>query len=219
MVGYSLSAKAYRLYDPDTKKIVEKRDVIFDESRFVHRNTGPDILMENCETSDDSIVAYDEHDQEKMVPDKIISDNTDETEQIDLQPPMETEPQAAVKFGPGRPMILRSGKPGRPKKTQHTANFLSADIQIPNSFEDIANNYHHDKWKAALEKEYSSLIENNTWTLMELPSNQKVIKSKWVFSTKTNKDGEVERLKARLVAKDYSPMYGFNYFDVFCFGC
>lgn len=33
-VGYSLTAKAYRLYDDELKRVVEKRDVIFCENNF-----------------------------------------------------------------------------------------------------------------------------------------------------------------------------------------
>jgi len=32
MVGYSVAAKGYRLYDSTTRLVVEKRDVLFDEN-------------------------------------------------------------------------------------------------------------------------------------------------------------------------------------------
>ena len=38
-VGYSLESKAYRLYDPATKKIIISRDVTFEEQRFVAAGT------------------------------------------------------------------------------------------------------------------------------------------------------------------------------------
>lgn len=32
MVGYSITSKAYRLFDPTTRKVIERRDVMFDEN-------------------------------------------------------------------------------------------------------------------------------------------------------------------------------------------
>ncbi|KAH8351744.1 hypothetical protein KR084_008896, partial [Drosophila pseudotakahashii] len=34
MVGYSRTAKGYRLYDPNTGQVIEKRDVLFDKRAF-----------------------------------------------------------------------------------------------------------------------------------------------------------------------------------------
>ncbi|GBP96643.1 hypothetical protein EVAR_100519_1 [Eumeta japonica] len=38
MVGYSLTSKAYRLYDADLRIVVEKRDVYFDEHNNNNNN-------------------------------------------------------------------------------------------------------------------------------------------------------------------------------------
>ncbi len=46
-----------------------------------------------------------------------------------------------------------------------------------------------------------SLKENKVWTLANLPKGKNAVGSKWVFKTKTGKDGEVTRYKARLVAR------------------
>ena len=56
----------------------------------------------------------------------------------------------------------------------------------------------------AVDNEYSSLIENDTWTLVNLPEGRKAIDCRWVFKIKYNPDGAIERHKARLVAKGYA---------------
>ncbi|UYV69817.1 hypothetical protein LAZ67_7000860 [Cordylochernes scorpioides] len=38
-----------------------------------------------------------------------------------------------------------------------------------------------------------SLIENDTWTLTDLPPGKKAIGCKWIFKAKYNQDGNVER--------------------------
>ena len=51
----------------------------------------------------------------------------------------------------------------------------------------------HDKeWKDAADSEFDSLMANETWELVKLPSGNKPIECKWVFKVKYNNDGKVE---------------------------
>ena len=60
-----------------------------------------------------------------------------------------------------------------------------------------------------------SLIENDTWTLVNLPEGRKAIDCRWVFKVKYNPGGSIERHKARLVAKSYSKAPGLDYEETF----
>nr|KYP74150.1 hypothetical protein KK1_006817 [Cajanus cajan] len=71
------------------------------------------------------------------------------------------------------------------------------------------------KWLAAMQQEYNALINNNTWTLVNLPQNRKAIGCKWVFRIKENPDGTVNRYKARLVAKGFHQQPGFDFNETF----
>jgi hypothetical protein len=66
-----------------------------------------------------------------------------------------------------------------------------------------------------VDEEYSSLIENETWTLVPLPSNQVPIKCKWVFKIKPGHKEVATRYKTRLVAKGYSQRKGIDYKETF----
>lgn len=74
---------------------------------------------------------------------------------------------------------------------------------------------YRQEWINAMQDEYNSLIENNTWTLCELPKGRKAIKNKWVFKTKRDADGIISRYKARLVVKGCSQKYGIDYQEIF----
>jgi len=50
-------------------------------------------------------------------------------------------------------------------------------------------------WKEALDSEFNSLLENNTWELVEREPWMKVIPSKWVFKIKRDADGNIARYK------------------------
>ena len=63
--------------------------------------------------------------------------------------------------------------------------------------------------------EYEALIRNDTWTLMSLTPDHKVIGCKWVFKVKLKPDGSLERYKAQLVAKGFQQTLGLDYFETF----
>ena len=66
-----------------------------------------------------------------------------------------------------------------------------------------------------MKKEYDSLQDNGTWILVEKPKDKKVLTNRWVFKTKTNQNGEIEKYKARLVARGHTQRHGIDYEEVF----
>ena len=62
-----------------------------------------------------------------------------------------------------------------------------------------------------MDKELQCLKDLGTWKVVPRPRNRNVISVRWVFDVKTNADGSVERLKARLVARGFSQEPGIDY--------
>lgn len=58
-------------------------------------------------------------------------------------------------------------------------------------------------WKVATQKEIDMMNKNNIWNLIDKPQDQKVTGIKWVYRTKFNPDGFVNKHKVRLVVKGY----------------
>jgi len=52
--------------------------------------------------------------------------------------------------------------------------------------------------------EIETFERNKTWVLTILPEGVKSIGVKWIFKTKLNKSGKINRYKARLVANRYA---------------
>ena len=56
-----------------------------------------------------------------------------------------------------------------------------------------------------------SLRVNGVYELVDRLAGKKVVKSKWVLRVKANERGEVEKYKARVVAKGFSQVEGVDY--------
>jgi hypothetical protein len=72
-----------------------------------------------------------------------------------------------------------------------------------------------DRWRKAMEEEYTTLMDNKTWHLVPPHSTKNRIDCKWVYRIKKNADGTVDRYKARLVTKGFKQSYSIDYEDTF----
>jgi hypothetical protein len=66
-----------------------------------------------------------------------------------------------------------------------------------------------------MNEEIQFIDKNQTWDLVELPKGKDVIGVKWVYKTKCNVGGKVEKHKARLVAKGFTQQPGIDYNETF----
>ena len=223
LMGVSKESKAYRLYNPDTEKIVISKDVKFDETK------GWDWE----ESKQDSGLFWEEIVEEKEVDGTM--ENEHETEEENGPRDEATDTFPAVEEVAGNGEGVNEGAPtrgpvGRSKRAPvwmkdyvagHTSFFIEEEDEIivfftashdPESFEEAAR---EERWREAMIAEIKSIEENETWELVELPAGAKVIGVKWVFKTKLNESGEVDKYKARLVAKGYHQRQGVDFQEVF----
>ena len=77
--------------------------------------------------------------------------------------------------------------------------YVSEEIQIegdPTSFEEAMRSAHSSKWLEAMEDEMRSMSVNKVWDLEEIPKGAKTVGCKWVYKTKCDSNGNIERFKA-----------------------
>jgi hypothetical protein len=74
----------------------------------------------------------------------------------------------------------------------------------------------HPRWKATIQKEINSILENRTCELVhDIPAGKTPIHVMWIFKSKTGPTGQIEKLKARVVAKRNEQVHGIDYLETF----
>ncbi|XP_074282629.1 uncharacterized protein LOC141607169 [Silene latifolia] len=219
-LGYPLSQKGYRVYDIVKKHVFVSRDVKFYEKVFPCKIKRFGAYLHSLQPELSSPVNNDifvPHD------DPLHSSNP------------YAEPNIGSAFEDLHDSVTRetSTAPTRPPRTRRAPawaqdfvvdNLVMAPIPIANvaqfylTTEDatVFTGHAVDKvWVQAMNLEIQALDANHTWLLTELPKGRQAIGFKWIFKTKYNPDGSIERHKARLVIQGFKQRYGLDYEETF----
>ncbi|KAI5342160.1 hypothetical protein L3X38_010035 [Prunus dulcis] len=198
-VGYGKCEKGYRVYNLHTKKIEVSRSVIFDEGS-----------LWNWEKQN---VVY------VTIPMSFGEHSNVTKEDYDVTTP--SAPESHTKDDVGVTKIIsgssNASAQGESPSSTHvklkdiTEIYARCNMSIiePENFEEASR----DKaWQQAIEAEMEMIEKNETWELVDRPSEKPVISVKWVYKTKLNLDGSIQKHKARLVVKGYAqkPRIDFN---------
>ncbi|KAJ3709158.1 hypothetical protein LUZ61_012863 [Rhynchospora tenuis] len=215
-VGYSSTSKAYRVYLPSSRIVVESVNVKFDENankkakegissvgaqgemqaqeeaqsqdiEFQPNQSQPPVIIEKPLTRmDDNLIGGANHEENSN------SENQDDTPH--------NEPQQDSQPGYEPPEMLR----------EVSSHPLSNVIGDPREEANVDPN-----WIFAMQEELNQFERNQVWELVPLPSGKQVIGTKWVFRNKLDEYGNVVRNKARLVAQGYKQQEGINFEETF----
>ena len=64
-------------------------------------------------------------------------------------------------------------------------------------------------------EEYASIMKNDVWEIVLRPEGKYVVTSKWIYKIKYAAYGNIEKYKARFVARGFSQVEGIDYDDTF----
>ena len=73
----------------------------------------------------------------------------------------------------------------------------------------------HDVWKKVMEEEIRMIEKNNTWELVAIPREREVVSLKWIYKIKLNHEGDIQKHKARLVARGFTQRPGIDFYETF----
>ncbi|CAL2260415.1 unnamed protein product [Prunus armeniaca] len=188
-IGYSERSKAYKLYNPKTKKFLVSRDVRFDEYSDFYDHGASSTLQDD---SDDYCHSTNDSSQSSPRPATNGSEGPSQT-------PIKMRSLEEI-YESARHVDL-------PNEAVYFAFFAGED---PISFDDASK---EEKWKRAMDEEIKAIEKNDTWELTDLPEHKDPIGVKWVYKTKMNPNGSINKYKARLVAKGYKQKEGKYYIE------
>ncbi|TYK29919.1 Retrovirus-related Pol polyprotein from transposon TNT 1-94 [Cucumis melo var. makuwa] len=175
-IGYSSISKAYKIFQPQTGKIVVSRDVHFVE---------------------DEEWNFDDAEKKGQTLEKMKFKFFDSS--IEEEDDMQNE-------------IVDDASMRGTRLLSDIYERCNVAVCEPANYAETKKN---QRWVAAMEEELSMIEKNKTWILVDRPQDRKVIGVKWVFRTKLNADGSINKHKARLVVKGYAQIFGVDYSDTF----
>lgn len=239
MLGYGTSYNTYRLWDVDANKMMIGRHVVFDEKSVLNRTKiievpdleaanlkHPDVddaneILEVNETLDTTEEYFTDGGEDTLVNDSDDGDGIHNAETDGIG--NHNNNIHGIRNDTGNNGVRRSGRERRPVQRygdwEYDAHFaLSAREYVdddPLSIRDAKQRSDWSKWKGAIDDEHESLIRNKTWVICPLPKGRKPISCKWVFKIKYSSTGEIDKYKARLVARGFTQEKGFDYNETY----
>ena len=227
-VGYVEKSKGYRFYCPHhSLRFVESRNAKFLENDLA---SGGDLFSEREQpsTSKERLVVIQNIPQVQMGVAQLINDDPQTTannvvDQVvhrvpDMveQPPRRHDPHGNVEL-----TLRRSTRVRRSAISyDYIVYFQELDDDLraendPITFSQAMDCNESDLWFNAMKDEMNFVATNRVWDLVMLPNGAKTIGCKWVYKTKKDSLGNIERYEARLVAKGFTQNEGIDYRETF----
>ena len=206
-VGFSKNSKCKRIYFPQSRKVAESRDV-----RFIHESSSVITIESNTKNVDhitDALKLLEIKSKDDVNTDDKIKRNISKSKNLNLDSNDYEGVMTRSRFQAQRKQEMEQNN-----NDKGSVGLVMLAIE-PVSFKEAAECKDAAKWQEAMENEIDSLKQNDTFELVNLPPGRKTISSKWVYKLKLNKDGEINRYKARLVARGFTQIHGIDYEETF----
>lgn len=230
-LGYSLDSRAYRVYNKETKTVMDSINVTVDDNADLSVVNDSDVFKSNDNSSS-------------------VQEKTNEVDK-NLQPAtkyrtgfkqVRKDHSTADVIGDiGDGMRTRGRMVDYPSKNEDNSEsstaefveinkalvcFIKEKIKETNKLtcfgfvsliepKNIKEALMDDDWINAMQEELNQFAKNEVWILVPRPENTNVIGTKWIFRNKMDEHGTITRNKARLVAQGYSQVEGLDFDETF----
>jgi hypothetical protein len=205
-LGYN-SSTTYRYWSFQRKEVVHSGNLTFHETEFPQRSDfdDPDDEFQRPDGTlqwpPSQQAIHNDEDDEISVTDEAASDTS---EHNSSHPTLPTVP----------PVVYDEITVQKPP-TVLSIMFGPLADSTPKSFTDAMSRPDKQQWWDALVAEIKAVIQNQTWSLVDLPPGKRAIPLKWVFKVKHDAKGNFEKYKARIVVKGYSQVAGLDFNETF----
>nr|GEW13551.1 Gag-Pol polyprotein [Tanacetum cinerariifolium] len=238
-VGYSMSSKAFRVFNKRTKKVEENPHVDFLENKLIKKGASPNWLFDIdtltnsinyvpvvvAGTSSTNISETRNSDAPNGCNAKVFKSsgisNPTATLKVSLADQVEPAVSLTVESvipttqvqGDGRTKFIATiHYKTNPDLLQFCLFSCFLSEEEPKKIFDALKD---PSWVEAMQEELLQFKIQNFWILVDCPKGVRPIGIKWVLKNKKDKRGILIRNKARLVAQGYTQEEGIDYEEVF----
>ena len=232
LVGYSVDTPGYRVWDPTTHKVWDVRGPDFDELVAGGWWKQPTSVVKAKWGGDEPLNFMQGLDLEEDPPaagvpppvDGITGGGGDDASGDDgssggAGPFSDVdEEETSVPEGVQPPRMSGRERRGVPPLRLIEIMAAAADVDdggAPSSYGEALGGPEGNGWRKAFAAEVKSLNDNKVYSVVDRPSGKKVVKAKWVLRRKLLPNGELDKLKARIVAKGFTQREGIDYEETF----
>ena len=218
-LGYSRLQKGYRCYFPQTHRCFLSADVTFFEDSLFFSSSESLLVTEVLPLP---IISPPIFDDVSSRPLQVyhrrhcaVVPLPSAEAPADLLPIPSASPDPALPLADNLPIALR--KCNCSTSNPHPIyNFLSyhrlsspysafvstiSSVSLPKNTNEALS---HPGWRQAMVDEMAALHSTDTWDLVVFPFGKFPVGFRWVYTVKVGPNGQVDRLKARLVDKGYT---------------
>jgi transposase InsO family protein len=201
-LGYGISQKGFRCYDPISRCFRISRHVEFWEHQtFSSRQHFPFISSSMTPIfTDPSIDLYPD-----PVRDSAPPPSSSDVPYLVLSPAAgspDSDPAPSVPSESPTDIHCSTRVRAPPfHLSDYHCYFALATLHEPHTYREASTN---PLWQQAMADELDALHKTHTWDMITLPPGKFAVGCKWVYKIKTRADGSVERYKARLVARGFT---------------
>lgn len=220
-VGYSNEHKAFRFLDKTTGRITISRDAKFLEDLEMDRNIRSDERKHQQDEQESNVELPSLPRSDKMPIAEEEEENLMEyesAEELFLEEDQDETIGDSEDHDSGDQRILpqRANRGVPPQRlNDYVVGKAVLAMDEPTTYEEAVTCEEKEEWIRAMTEEFQTLIDNDTWELVDPPVDRNIIGSRWVFKRKLNVDGKIDRFKARLVAQGFAQRIGVDFDDSF----
>lgn len=209
LVGYAY--KAYRLWQPGTRRVIVRRDVIIVEPQPKQMAK---IVLPNDEDKLETVINEDiKIEDEDKLTDTEDTDTKDITKKLSMERTKRTVEVTAESIA--NQTRNKTKLSTSMASIQLCTSAFIAGVEVPTTIEEARASPDAKKWESAMAEELESLNRNKTWILVKAQKDHKPIYNKWIFRLKMKPDGRVDRYKARLIVKGCFQKPGIDFLETF----
>lgn len=169
-VGYDKSDAIYSIWNPADDSITRARNVIFDETMYFQGETKDDpssLTFNFTESPGQTTTGSEAPPLPTLPPISPVAESPSTS--VSTVPPTPPTPPAEelppLLFPPSRPPVISNyslRSRGVPQEIESLLSFIST-YPIPNTYRDAVKSPDFDKWKVAMDEEYSALMKPGPW--------------------------------------------------------